>query len=92
MPLPIKDDRIDLRVPCDKKKMIEQAAALRGQSVSTFVLGTTVREAQEVIRAAEMIDLTSRERDILLAALDNPNAKPNAALLRAAERRRALIS
>jgi uncharacterized protein (DUF1778 family) len=91
MPLPIKDERIDLRVPLDQKQLIERAAALAGQSISTFVLGTTLRQAREVISSSEMIDLSNRERDLLLAALDNTSAKPNAALRRAAERRKALI-
>jgi hypothetical protein len=38
-----------------------------------------------------MIDLTHRERDILLAALDSTGAQPNAALLRSVERRKTLI-
>jgi uncharacterized protein (DUF1778 family) len=91
MPLPIKDERIDLRVSSDQKKLIERAAALVGQSVSTFVLGTTIRQAREVIQDSEMVDLTNRERDILLAALDSAGTKPNAALLRSVERRKALI-
>jgi uncharacterized protein (DUF1778 family) len=91
MPLPIKDERIDLRVSSDQKKLIERAAALAGQSVSTFVLGTTIRQAREVIQDSEMIDLTNRERDILLAALDRAGAQPNAALLRSVERRKTLI-
>ncbi|GAC1475019.1 MAG: DUF1778 domain-containing protein [Isosphaeraceae bacterium] len=86
-----RDDRIDLRVPSKHKKMIERAAALAGQTLSTFVLGTTISRAQEVIRNAEVIDLTNRERDLLLAALDDPNARPNAALLRSAERCMTLI-
>jgi uncharacterized protein (DUF1778 family) len=91
MPLPIKDERIDLRVSSDQKKLIERAAALAGQSVSTFVLGTTIRQAREVIQDSEVIDLTNRERDILLAALDRAGTEPNAALLRSVERRKTLI-
>jgi uncharacterized protein (DUF1778 family) len=86
-----RDERIDLRISSEQKKMIERAAALSGQTVSTFVLGAAIRQAQEAIRGAEVIDLTDRERELLLAALDDTGAKPNAALLRSAERSKALI-
>jgi uncharacterized protein (DUF1778 family)/predicted GNAT family N-acyltransferase len=86
-----RNERIDLRVESEQKKLIERAAVLSGQTVSTFMLGSAIRQAQEVIRNAEVIDLTNRERDLLLAALDDTGAQPNAALLRSAERSRALI-
>jgi uncharacterized protein (DUF1778 family) len=91
MSLSIKDERIDLRVPADLKKLIEQAAVLTGQSVTTFLLGASIRHAHEVIRNSEIIELTNEERDILLAALDDTSLKPNAALLRSVERYKALI-
>jgi uncharacterized protein (DUF1778 family) len=44
-----KDERLDLRLPAKLKRTIERAAALSGQTVSTFILGTTVRRARRVI-------------------------------------------
>lgn len=78
-------ERLDMRVPSDLKRLIEEAAALTGQTVSTFILGLASRRARKVIREAETIALSCRDRDRLLAALDSPS-KPNAALLKAAER------
>ena len=79
-------ERLDLRLPADKKQTIEQAAALSGQTVSNFILSTTVRQARKVIRESASIELSNRDRDRFLAALDDADAKPNAALLRAAGR------
>jgi uncharacterized protein (DUF1778 family) len=85
------NERLDLRVPSQIKRMIEHAAALSGQTVSSFILGTVTRKARRVIRDAEVIELTNRDRDRFLAALEKTGAQPNAALRRAAERYKAAM-
>ena len=84
-----KSERLDVRVNPEVKQEIEYAASLSGQTVSNFVLGATVRTAREVIRESSVIKLSNRDRDRFLAALDRDDAKPNAALVRAAERYKA---
>jgi len=86
-----KTERLDLRLPTELKRVIEDAAVLSGQTVSNFVLGTTVRRARKVIRESDAIELSNRDRDRFLAALDDTNARPNAALRRAAKRYQAAI-
>lgn len=81
-----RNERLDFRLPARQKLEIERAAALSGQSVSDYVLGTMVRRSRKVIREAETITLSDRARRQLMAALDNAEAKPNAALRRAARR------
>jgi uncharacterized protein (DUF1778 family) len=86
-----KDERLDLRLKADHKRTIEQAAALTGQSVSTFTLDATLRRARRVIRDVQVIELSDRDRDRVLAALDGADAPPNAAMLRAIGRHKALL-
>jgi uncharacterized protein (DUF1778 family) len=86
-----KTERLDLRLPADTKRLIEHAAALSGQTVSTFVLGLIVPTARRAVQDSEVIKLSSRDRDRVTAALDKADAKPNAALKRAARRYQALI-
>ena len=81
-----RNERLDFRLAARHKREIERAAALSGQSVSDYVLGTVIRRSRRVIREAETITLSDRDRNRLLAALDNADARPNAVLLRAAER------
>jgi uncharacterized protein (DUF1778 family) len=81
-----RKERLDLRLPADQKLEIERAAALSGQTVSNYILGTMVPKSRKVIREAEVITLSARDRARVMAALDNVEAKPNAALLRAAKR------
>jgi uncharacterized protein (DUF1778 family) len=80
-----RTERLDFRVPVDQKRLIEQAAALSGLTVSSFILGSTVEHAREVVRGASVIELSNRDRDRLLAALDDIDARPNPALRRAAK-------
>jgi uncharacterized protein (DUF1778 family) len=77
-----------MRVAPDIKLKIERAAILSGQSISDFVLGATVRQAQKVIHDAEVIDLSATASIHFLDALDRTAAKPNSALLKAAKRHR----
>lgn len=86
MSLVSRTERLDFRLPADLKREIERAAALAGQTVSDFVLGTVRRRSRKVIREAETVALSERARVQVMAALDNAEAKPNAALLRAAKR------
>ena len=86
-----KMGRIDLRVPVDQKRLIEQAACLSGQTVSGFILNLTLRHAREVVHENAVIELSQRDWDSLLAALDDTEAKPSPALLRAAKRHKELF-
>jgi uncharacterized protein (DUF1778 family) len=86
-----RDQRLDLRIQGDLKMLIERAAALSGETLSTFVLGSTLRRARKVLREADVIELSNEARDRFLAVLDDADARPNAALMKAAERHKAMI-
>ena len=57
-----KNERLDLRLPAGQKKTIKRTAALSGQTVSNFVLGTVVRRSRKVIREAETVVVSDRDR------------------------------
>lgn len=81
-------ERIDLRISSELKRLIEQAAALSGVSVSSFITETAVRRSREVIQEAQTIILSNRDRDIFLAMLEDEAGQPNAAMREAARRHR----
>lgn len=84
---PTKSDaRINVRLPSQLKQTIEEAAAILGQTVSEFTIATVIREARHVLEEAEVTRLSKRDRDRFLKALDDVEAKPNAALKAAARR------
>jgi uncharacterized protein (DUF1778 family) len=89
--VPSKNERVDLRLPMDQKRLIEQAATLSGLTVSGFILGSTIERAREVLRETTVIELSNRDRDRFLAALDDEQAKPGAALRRAARRHKQML-
>lgn len=75
--------RLDVRLLEENKKLIEQAAGYLGQTVSAFTVATLVREAERVVERFGMLQLSDRDRDAFLSALDNP-PRPNARLRKAA--------
>ena len=79
------DARLDFRLNRQVKEVIEQAAAVSGQSLSDFAVSALYRTAREVLEREQTTRLSNRDRDIFLAALDS-DAKPNEALGRAARR------
>ncbi len=86
-----KSERVDLRLPLDQKRLIEQAATLSGLTVSGFILGSTIERAREVLHETAVIELSARDRDRFLAALDDERARPGPALRRAARRHKQML-
>ena len=81
-----RDARLNFRLPSDLKEVIEEAAESLGQSVSDFAVSTLVRQARSVIEQRDVTTLSDRDRDRFIALLDDAEARPNAALLKAARR------
>ena len=79
------DTRLDFRLNRQVKEVIEQAAAVSGQSVSDFAVSALYRTAKEVLEREQTTRLSNHDRDVFLAMLDS-DAKPNEALKRAAKR------
>ena len=67
-----KDSRIDLRVTSEQKALLEQAAALKGVSLSAYTLLHLLPIAQQEMENQEKLTLSNRDRDLFLSALENP--------------------
>ena len=80
------DARLNFRLSSELKKLIEQAAAHMGQTVSDFAVSTLVQNARRVIEEQERTDLTRRDRDVFVKLLDDTKARPNRALAAAARK------
>jgi uncharacterized protein (DUF1778 family) len=78
-----KAARLDVRLNLEVKEKIEQAAVISHQTISDFVVTTLLRASEETLRRQQTIQLTNRDRDLFLAALDE-NVHPNPALRKAA--------
>jgi len=84
MSLAIQNTRLDVRLTEEHKRIIEQAAKLLGQSISAFTVSTLIREAETVVERFSSLSISNRDRDLFIAALENP-PKPNARLRKAFE-------
>ena len=83
--------RLEIRLKQDAKELIVQAAELRNQSISQFVLDTLSEEASKVVEAHQKTVLSDRDRDAFMKLLDNPPG-PNNALRNAAKQYRKRIA
>jgi uncharacterized protein (DUF1778 family) len=72
-------------VTSDQKAILRRAAAIRGQSVTDFVVSTAQAEAESVVREHDVITLTAGEAERFVELILNPG-KPGSALTRAVRR------
>ena len=80
-----KEERLEARVTPERKKMIERAAALRGSSVTEFVVASAQQAAAEAIKEFELLTLRDEARDVFVKTVFDPPA-PNEAARKAAQR------
>ncbi|HMV50098.1 MAG TPA: DUF1778 domain-containing protein [Blastocatellia bacterium] len=70
--------------------LLTKAARLRNASLNEFALTALENAAQATVEDTNLIELSVRDRDLFLAALDE-DSEPNEALLRAMKRHRQMI-
>ncbi len=80
-----KEERLEARLTPAQKNLIARAAALRGSSVTEFVVASAQQAASETIKNFELLTLHDSARDAFVKAVLNPSA-PNAAARSAARR------
>jgi uncharacterized protein (DUF1778 family) len=80
-----KEERLEARVTPAQKRLIERAAALRGTSVTEFVVVSAQEAAINAIKDFEVLSLRDEAREAFINAILNPPA-PNEAARIAAER------
>ena len=76
--------RLNFRLSIEFKRTIEEAAVLKGQSVSDFAVSTLAKAARDVIEQESFTRLSNRDRDVFVSLLDDKEAHPNKALTAAA--------
>ena len=79
--------RLDFQLSEEQKQLLEEAAAICGQSVPEFALSNLLPLAQETIEQGEATRLSARDRDLFLQMLNAP-PEPNEMLRQAAKRYR----
>ena len=82
-----KQERLQIRLDAQAKSLLQRAAGHRHKTLSQFVLGTALEEAERVIRENEVVTLSGADWQVFYDALTNPPA-PNATLRKAYARYR----
>lgn len=86
----VKEKRITARVTDELKERAEEAAALSGRTLTEFISEAIREKADEVIREQYVLELSERDMDVLLAAIENP-PPANDAMRRAIASRQRLL-
>ena len=81
-----RDARFDVRVPQPVKEAVAYAAKLQGLNLSDFIVAAIANEAGRVINENHVIQLTLRDQQALLEALNAPAKEPTAKAKAAAEK------
>jgi uncharacterized protein (DUF1778 family) len=68
----VKDDRLQIRVDPEAKRLLEQAAASSHLSVSAFVLRAASQEAESVLAERPFIALNAEAAEAFRTALERP--------------------
>lgn len=79
MAVAVKDSRVDFRVSDVQKSLLEKAAEIKHLSLSSYILSSSIKQAEQDIAENEMLILSNRDRDLVMSALENP-PEPNEAL------------
>ncbi len=82
-----RTSKITILQPLELKRTIEQAAAKRGMSVTSFVNGVLARAAERTLERVRRREISERDQQALMNFLAHPKG-PNNNLLKAARRYR----
>jgi len=80
-----KDARVDIRMSEEHKLILEQAAAIAGQPLTSFVLASTLERARDILDRETVTKVSRRDMNRLLEILKEED-EPGPALRKAAKR------
>ena len=83
-----KRERLEARITREQKVLFQQAAAMRGQSLSDFIISSAEALAEETIER-QTLTVSARDYAMIMEALLNP-PEPNENLKRAMARAAAI--
>ncbi|MBR5400610.1 MAG: DUF1778 domain-containing protein [Treponema sp.] len=79
MEVALKNERIALKTNSKQKNVLERAAVINHVSLSSYILTSSLKQAQVDIAKNEILVLSERDRHLIMSALENP-PEPNEAL------------
>ena len=80
MAVTTKSNRIDIRLTDSDKLLIEKAANINRQSVSSYIVSVVINQAKKDIIDSEVIVLPKKDWDFIIKLLSD-SGEPNEALI-----------
>lgn len=80
-----KTERLDIRITKEKKDLLKDAVAMKGISITDFVINCIEKEARRTVQDYKSMNLSRRDSEAFAKALLEPPT-PNPRLTEAAER------
>jgi uncharacterized protein (DUF1778 family) len=77
-----KNERFEVRVNVEEKATVERAAMLSGLTLSAYMRSCIIQKARADIHSLETLELSNRDRDLFLNALED--ARPSTGKLKEA--------
>ena len=81
-------ERLEARVTADQKRLLQEAAAVQGRTLTDFVVGSLVETATRVLRERELVVLSAKDREVFVRALLSPPKFKGGRLARAVDQYR----
>lgn len=67
-----RTERLEARIPSELKDLYTRAAAVRGQTLTDFVVSTVTDVARRIVRESDMLELSQRDQLAFATALVRP--------------------
>ena len=89
-PVQRKDERFEIRLTSADKKIVAEAARIRGMTPTEFVHKVTLRASKKTLERVKVLRFSKRDQLRMLEALINPPG-PNERLRKAAARHKRMV-
>ncbi len=73
----MREDRVEFRTSHQEREQFELAASCLGVNLSAFLRMAALERSCEILKSSNTIVLSDRDRDLFLAALENPPKPKN---------------
>ena len=74
--MPVRTERMDMRLSREQKKLIERAALMTGQPATSFVLSSALERAREALAKGSRTVLTRRDWTTFMRMLQEAEQAP----------------
>lgn len=83
-----RTERLEARLTAEQKRLLHEAAAVQGRTLTDFVVGSLVETATRVLQDRDLVVLSEKDRQVFVRALLAPPSRGEGRLAQAVARYR----